>query len=232
MHTEICCNSVLSARNAKSGGAYRIELCQALGEGGTTPSAAAIEYCVEKLNLQTRVLVRPRGGNFVYDSEDMHLILRDIELAHKLGAHAVVVGFLTKDGDIDMEKTREAVKAAEGMSVTFHRAFDECRNPEKALEQIIECGCSKILTSGCAPTAWEGRSMIKKLVAQAGRRIGIIGAAGITVDNVHQLVLETGLYEVHASLKHTVDGLTCTDIDQVRDFMNITDEFPNYPPFK
>ena len=89
MHVEICCNSVLSARNAKLGGAYRIELCQALGEGGTTPSAAAIRYCVQELNLQTRVLIRPRGGNFVYDKEDFKIILDDIYHAYKLGAHAV-----------------------------------------------------------------------------------------------------------------------------------------------
>ena len=230
MHVEICCNSIISARNAKAGGANRIELCQALGEGGTTPSAAAIEYCVKELNLQTRVLIRPRGGNFVYDNDEMRVILRDIELAKRLGAHAVVVGFLTADGDIDTKNTRRAVEAADGMGITFHRAFDECRNPKEALEQIIDCGCHKLLTSGCKATAWEGREMLKKLLSQAGRRIGIIGASGITVDNVHQLVLETGLYEVHASLKHTVDGLTCTAIDQVREFMNITDDFPNYPP--
>ena len=230
MHVEICCNSILSARNAKAGGANRIELCQALGEGGTTPSAAAIEYCVKELNLQTRVLIRPRGGNFVYDNDEMRVILRDIELAKRLGAHAVVVGFLTAEGDIDTENTRRAVEAADGMGITFHRAFDECRNPKEALEQIIDCGCHKLLTSGCKATAWEGREMLKKLLSQAGRRIGIIGAAGIRVDNVRQLVLETGLYEVHASLKHTVDGLTCTAIDQVREFMNITDDFPNYPP--
>ena len=140
MHVEICCNSILSARNAKAGGAYRIELCQALGEGGTTPSAAAIEYCVKELNLQTRVLIRPRGGNFVYDNDEMRVILRDIELAKRLGAHAVVVGFLTAEGDIDTENTRRAVEAADGMGITFHRAFDECRNPKEALEQIIAPG--------------------------------------------------------------------------------------------
>ena len=231
MFVEICCNSILSAINAKRGGAYRIELCQALGEGGTTPSAAAIEYCVKELNLQTRVLIRPRGGNFVYDDAEMKVVLRDIELANKFGAHAVVIGFLTPDGDIDTNKTRQAVEAAEGMGITFHRAFDECRNPAEALEQIIDCGCQKLLTSGCAPSAIQGKEMLKKLLKQADRRIGIIGAAGITANNVHQLVWDTGLYEVHASLKHTVGDLTCTDIDQVREFMNITDDFPNYPSF-
>lgn len=222
VQVEICCNSVLSARNAKSGGAYRIELCQALGEGGTTPSAAAIEYCVKELNLHTRVLIRPRGGNFCYDNEEMRVILRDIELAHRLCADAVVVGFLTPDGDIDTAKTKEAVKAAEGMGVTFHRAFDECRNPGDALERIIDCGCQKLLTSGCMPTAIEGAATLKQLVRQANRRIDIIGASGITTSNVESLIMDTGLYEVHASLKHTVNGLTCTDTGQVKELLRIT----------
>ena len=215
MQVEICCNSILSARNAKMGGAYRIELCQALGEGGTTPSAAAIEYCVKELNLQTRVLIRPRGGNFVYDDYEMRVILRDIELANKFGAHAVVVGFLTPDGDIDIEKTRMAVEAAEGMSVTFHRAFDECRNPKEALEQIIDCGCHKLLTSGCKPTAMEGVATIKRLVDQSSGRIDIIAASGIVATNAAEIVALTGVNEIHGSFKKTVDGISITDTKQV-----------------
>lgn len=216
MQVEICCNSVLSACHAKAGGAYRIELCQALGEGGTTPSAAAIEYCVKELNLQTRVLIRPRGGNYCYDKEEMHVILRDIELAKRFGAHAVVVGFLTPDGDIDTKKTRQAVEAAEGMGVTFHRAFDECRNPHNALEQIIDCGCHKLLTSGCQPTAMEGIGTLRQLVDQSRGRIGIIAASGIVPENVLQIIESTGVPEVHGSCKKTVDGFSVTDTDQVR----------------
>lgn len=216
MQVEICCNSILSARHAKAGGAYRIELCQALGEGGTTPSAAAIEYCVKELNLQTRVLIRPRGGNFCYDKEEMHVILRDIELARQLGAHAVVVGFLTPDGDIDTKKTRQAVAAAEDMGVTFHRAFDECRNPHDALEQIIDCGCHKLLTSGCQPTAMEGIGTLRQLVDQSRGRIGIIAASGIVPDNVLQIIESTGVSEVHGSCKKTMEGVSVTDTDQVR----------------
>ena len=216
MHVEICCNSVLSARNAKQGGAYRIELCQALGEGGTTPSAAAIEYCVKELNLQTRVLIRPRGGNFVYNDDEMRVILRDIELAHKLGAHAVVIGFLTPDGDIDVVKTRMAVDAAEDMGITFHRAFDECRNPEEALEQIIDCGCHKLLTSGCKPTALEGAATIKQLVNQSAGRIDIIAASGIVATNAAEIVVLTEVNEIHGSFKKTVDGISVTDAEQVR----------------
>lgn len=225
MHVEICCNSILSACNAKRGGAYRIELCQALGEGGTTPSAAAIEYCVKELNLQTRVLIRPRGGNFVYDDDEMKVILRDIELANKLGAHAVVIGFLTPEGDIDVVKTRMAVDAADGMGITFHRAFDECRNPEEALEQIIDCGCHKLLTSGCKPTAWEGAETIKQLVDQSTGRIDIIAASGIIATNAAKIVALTGVNEIHGSFKKTVDGISVTDTEQVRQLfenMNLT----------
>ena len=213
---EICCNSIHSARNAKAGGAYRIELCQALGEGGTTPSAAAIEYCSIDLNLHTRVLIRPRGGNYCYDLSDTLLTMRDIEFAHKLGAIAVVIGFLTKEGDIDVEKTKMAVRAAEGMNVTFHRAFDVCRNPHDALEQIIDCGCNKLLTSGCKPTAMEGCDTLKKLVEQANNRIGIIAASGIVPENVRQIIEKSGVREVHGSCKTICDGETCTDPEQVK----------------
>lgn len=213
---EICCNSVLSAINARAGGAYRIELCQALGEGGTTPSAAAIECCSNEMNLHTRVLIRPRGGNFCYDKHDTILIMRDIELAHKLGAFAVVVGFLTAEGDIDIAKTREAVRTAAGMGVTFHRAFDECRNPHDALEQIIDCGCQKLLTSGCAPTAMEGIPMLRKLTEQSNDRIGIIAASGIVPANVRHIIESTGVREVHGSCKHIVDGMSVTDPKQVK----------------
>lgn len=207
---------MLSARNAKMGGAYRIELCQALGEGGTTPSAAAIECCSNEMKLHSRILIRPRGGNFCYDKHDTLLIMRDIELAHKLGAFAVVVGFLTSDGSIDLAKTKEAVRTAAGISVTFHRAFDECRNPHDSLEQIIDCGCHKLLTSGCAPTAEQGIPVLRKLVEQADDRIGIIAAAGIVPSNVRKIIEETGVREVHASCKQTVDGMCVTDAKQVK----------------
>ena len=222
MQVEICCNSILSACNAKEGGAYRIELCQALGEGGTTPSAAAIEYCVNELNLHTRVLIRPRGGNFVYNDAEMRVILRDIELAKKLGAHAVVIGFLTPEGDIDVVKTRMAVDAANGMGITFHRAFDECSNPEEALEQIIDCGCHKLLTSGCKPTAWEGREMLQKIVRQSAGRIDIIAASGIVPENASQIIETTGVNEIHGSCKKTINGLSTTDVKEVKELLEIT----------
>lgn len=220
MQIEICCNSITSALNAHKGGARRIELCQALGEGGTTPSAAAIEYCSRELGMETRVLVRPRAGNFVYNKEEMQVLLRDIELAHQHGAHAVVVGFLTPEGDIDLERTREAVKAAQDMEVTFHRAFDECRNPQEALEQIIDCGCHQLLTSGCQPTAWEGREELKKLVKQANGRIRIIAASGVVPANGRDIALATGVDALHGSCKCNLGGVTVTDPLQVKQLID------------
>ena len=224
LQVEICCNSITSAVNAKRGGAYRIELCQALGEGGTTPSAAAIEYCVHELNLQTRVLIRPRGGNYVYNDAEMTTILGDIKYAKQLGAHAVVVGFLTENGDIDVAKTRQAVEIAEGLQVTFHRAFDECRNPFEALEQIIDCGCHQLLTSCCKPTAWEGKECLKQLFEQARGRIKIIAASGVVPGNAADIVDYAGVDAVHGSCKCTRDGATVTDPNQVHqlfDTLNI-----------
>lgn len=214
IQVEICCNSVRSAANALSGGAQRVELCQDLGGGGTTPSAAAIEYCVQH-GLRTHVLIRPNTGNFCYNDDEFCVILRDIEYAKELGAHAVVVGFLTLNGDIDVQRTREAVQAAAPMEVTFHRAFDECRHPLQALEQIIGCGCHRLLTSGCQPSASKGVSMLSQLVVRAGGRIGIIAAAGIVPSNVAEIIQATGVREVHGSCKTTIDGLMVTDPVQV-----------------
>lgn len=216
MQIEICCNSITSAIEAKRGGARRVELCQDLAGGGTTPSAAAIEYCAKELALETRVLIRPHTGDFVYSKEEYDIILRDIVWAKQLDAHAVVVGFLTADGDIDVERTREAVQVATPMEVTFHRAFDECRNPEAALETLVACGCHKLLTSGCAPSAWEGRDRLRQLVTQSFGRIAIIAAAGVVAANARQIVDYTGVTEIHGSCKRVVDGVVTTDGDEVR----------------
>ncbi len=216
MQVEICVNSVESAVKAKAAGATRVELCQNLNEGGTTPSMGAIEYCVHRLELRTYVLVRPRPGNFVYSDAETAVLLRDIELCALEGADAVVVGFLTADGDIDVERTRCAVEAAGTMSVTFHRAFDDCRDWRQGLEDVIACGCNRILTSGQAATAFEGRKTLAEMVKQAADRITILAGCGVTPDNVTQLIKETDVQEVHGSCRHTFGDLTETDPDTVR----------------
>lgn len=221
MNVEICANSVASARNAKAGGATRIELCTHLEVGGLTPAPDEIEYCVHELGLRTHVLVRPRAGDFCYSDKEYALILQQVEMCRRAEAHAVVVGFLTPDGRIDEERTRQAVRLAAPMEVTFHRAFDEIRQaPQEALEAIIRCGCHRLLTSGCAPSAEEGIPVIRTLVQQARGRILIMAGAGVTPRNAPRILRETHVPEIHGSCKHTLpDGTTETDATIVKELL-------------
>lgn len=222
MEVEICCNSHISAANAKAGGATRIELCRDLEVGGLTPICKDIVHCKLVLGLRVHVLVRPRGGDFCYNEEELDMIRREIDVCQQNGADAVVMGFLTREGKIDEALTREMVCRARGMEVTFHRAFDEIRqNPQEALEAVIRCGCHRLLTSGCQSSAWEGRGVIKDLVRQAQGRIKILAGAGITPENVHDIISYTGVTEVHGSCKHTLcDGTIETDAEIVRALIN------------
>lgn len=213
MIVEICANSRQSAANAVAGGARRIELCRQLELGGTTPTEEDIRYCVHELKLRTHVLVRPRAGDFVYTDAEFEQICREVEMCRQCGAHAVVVGFLTPDGMIDEERTRHVAQLAAPMEVTFHRAFDEMRqDPLEALEAVIRCGCHRLLTSGCQPSAEEGIPILRQLVRQASGRITILAGAGVTPANAARIVHETGVTEIHGSCKHTLpDGTTETD---------------------
>ena len=214
MIVEICANSVQSAINAEKGGADRIELCQNLNEGGTTPSYAAIKYCVEKLSLKTMVLVRPRPGDFCYNEAEYEAIKEDVLMCKNLGAHGVVVGFLDKNLDIDTRRTAEIVKLARPMEVTFHRAFDRCRDWHTALEQIIECGCDRILTSGQRKTAPEGIDNLREIQRLAAGRIKILAGSGVNSQNVADLIHATGVGEVHSSCKHTIENMHKTNIEE------------------
>jgi len=220
MEIEICCGSIQSAANAKAGGAVRIELCQGLVEGGTTPSPATIDYAVKELGLQVFVLVRPRGGDFCYNELEIKTMEEDVAFCKKAGATGIVVGFLHPDGSIDTELTRRFVELSAPLPVTFHRAFDECADPLNALEQIIDCGCARILTSGCKPTAMEGAEMLQKLVKQADGRIKILAGSGVTPENAAALREKTGVEEIHGSCKITrPDGAWETDKQQVRELL-------------
>lgn len=214
---EICCGSIQSAANAKAGGAVRVELCQGLVEGGTTPSPATIRCAVEELGLQVFVLVRPRGGDFCYNSLEIKTMEEDVRFCKEVGAAGVVVGFLHPDGRIDTELTRHFVRLAAPLPVTFHRAFDECADPSQALEEIVDCGCARILTSGCKPTAMEGAEMLQQLVEQADGRIVILAGSGVTPENALALREKTGAPEIHGSCKKTRrDGALETDAESVR----------------
>ena len=169
---EVCANSVESCIAAQAGGANRVELCAGIPEGGTTPSYGDIVIAREVLqNTRLHVIIRPRSGDFLYSPIEQRIMLKDIDNARRLGADGIVLGCLTADGEVDIPLMKQFMEAAQDISVTFHRAFDVCRNPQKALEDIISLGCDRILTSGQQPTAEAGIPLLKELQLQAAGRI-------------------------------------------------------------
>lgn len=197
---EVCCGDLQSVRAAIEGGAHRVELCEALELDGLTPSEAMMESAMG-MGIPVQVLIRVREGDFVYNKDEICKMRNDIRLARKLGAAGVVIGALMPDGSIDEEAIRCMMDEAEGLSVTFHRAFDVCRKPEEALEKIISLGCHRLLTSGQATTAELGIPMLKKLVEQADGRIIIMPGAGVNPQNASRILKETGALEIHGSLR-------------------------------
>ena len=201
---EICAGSVESAIAARDGGAKRIELCAALEVGGVTPSAGVIAEARKVDGLVLNVIIRPRGGDFLYNEHEVACMEEDIRTCNKLGANGVVIGALTAEGDIDTAICRRLIAAADGMSITFHRAFDMCRDAKKALEELIALGCHRVLTSGQAPTAVAGMTMLKELNEQAAGRIIIMPGCGVTSANAREIIKTTGVTEIHASARKSV----------------------------
>lgn len=202
MNLEICVDSIASAIIAKQAGAHRLELCSSLIEGGITPSYSLIKF-VRRLDIKLNVLIRPRGGDFLYTDAEFELMKEDIHICGKLKCDGVVIGILHADGTIDKKRTSELIEIARNynMSVTFHRAFDRSNDLFHALEDIIGLHCDRILTSGGYNTAIEGTEVISKLIKQAGSRIIIMPGAGITPDNIKKLKEETGFLEVHGTFR-------------------------------
>ncbi|MGM9804272.1 MAG: copper homeostasis protein CutC [Muribaculaceae bacterium] len=200
---EVCAGDIESALAAQRGGATRIELCSALSEGGVTPSAGLAAEAAQ-LGLTVHALIRVRGGDFLYTDAEVNTMVSDIRMFKQLGIDGVVIGALTADGDIDMDACRRMADAAQGINITFHRAFDRCRDPQKALEQIISLGCNRLLTSGQAPTAQQGIATIADLVKQANGRIAIMPGCGVNAQNVAQILTATGATEIHASASATI----------------------------
>lgn len=199
---EICANSVESCVEAQRGGADRVELCAGMPEGGTTPSYGDIVMARKLLDTtKLHVIIRPRGGDFLYSDLEKEIMLEDVRMVRRLGVDGVVFGALTAEGDVDMEFMRQLMKEAEGMSVTFHRAFDVCRDPREALEQIIELGCERILTSGQMPKAEEGVELLGELVERAGKRIVIMPGCGVNASNIAHIAEATGAREFHFSAR-------------------------------
>lgn len=214
MELEICCGDLISVYNVRKGGGSRIELCSALPEGGVTPSPGLISMAADSGLKKINVLIRPREGDFLYSEEEIQLMCKDIALALNAGATGIVTGALTPQGDVDtdvMERFMKVVKEFKDMNkkditVTFHRAFDVSRDPLKSLEDIISLGCDSILTSGMAPCASAGVSVLRQLVEKAQGRIEIIAGAGINVANVKEIIRETGVNAVHCSLRKKMES--------------------------
>ena len=201
---EICAGSVASAIAARDGGAQRIELCAALEVGGVTPSAGLIAEARKVEGLVLNVIIRPRGGDFLYDNHEIACMEEDISTCRRIGVDGVVIGALTAEGDIDTATCKRLINAADGMSITFHRAFDMCRNPQKALEELIALGCHRVLTSGQAPTAEAGTALLGELVEQADGRIIIMPGCGVNSNNAARILQATGANEIHASARKSV----------------------------
>lgn len=203
---EICANSVASCRAAQEGGADRVELCAGIPEGGTTPSYGMIKSARESITIGLNVIIRPRGGDFLYSEEEIREMVYDIRTAKALGADGLVFGCLKADGAVDMDAMKILMEAAGDIPVTFHRAFDHCSDPFKSLEDIIALGCRRILTSGCKPTALEGTEMLAELVRKAGDRIIIMPGCGIREDNIAEIARLSGAGEFHFSAREPVES--------------------------
>ena len=214
---EVCCGNLESVDAAVAGGARRIELCADLELDGLTPPMAWLRTVRERYpDLTIQVLIRPRDGDFVYTPEDAELMAWQIDAALTFGADGIVIGCLTPDGEIDVPLMEALINVVSGRaSITFHRAFDRCRHPFKALEQLIGLGCDRILTSGQEATAEEGCDRLRRLRRRARGRIILLPGGGVTPENAPRILALTGCTEIHASASETIDGKKVTSSEKV-----------------
>lgn len=190
--------TVGAARAAEHAGARRLELCVRLEDGGVTPPAGLVTAVLERVSIPVFVMIRPRAGDFVYSEAEMSEAVQQAIAARQRGAHGLVLGVLHADGRIDVDRTRRLVERAEGLPVTFHRAFDAVPDQHAALEDAIAAGAARVLTSGAAPTAFDGADRLAALVQQGGARITVLAGGGIRAHNAQAIVARSGVREVHA----------------------------------
>ncbi len=203
---EVIAFNLESCNVANIAGAHRIELCDNPGEGGTTPSYGMIKAARAKVDIELFPIIRPRGGDFLYSDDEFDIMKEDVLQCKKIGCDGVVIGLLNEDGTVDKNRTSQLVKLAYPMSVTFHRAFDRTNNPFTALEDIINCGCERILTSGQRPTAWEGIDLISELIKKAANDIIIMPGSGLRSENIISIANASGATEFHSSARNSSES--------------------------
>ncbi|MGC6360372.1 copper homeostasis protein CutC [Bisgaard Taxon 45] len=201
MKIEVCIDNIESVFIAQHAGADRLELCGCLSVGGVTPLYSLIKSAVNLAQIPCYVMIRPRAGDFLFNTHEVKMMIDDIHLAKQLGAQGIVIGALTQHAEIDLSVCERLIQAAEGLGVTFHRAFDLCRDPITSLTQLIQLGCERVLTSGQKANAIAGQPLIKQLVELASNRITIMAGAGINAENAAWLAENTGVSELHLSGK-------------------------------
>ena len=204
---EIATSDFNTTKSAVAGGADRIELCANLAEGGTTPPYSQIKKCRETFDVLLYPIIRPRGGDFLYNKDEFEMMRNDIKLCKELGCDGVVIGLLNIDGSIDSTRTAELIELAYPMGVTFHRAFDRCKDPFTALEELIEIGCERILSSGQMPCVVDGVDLVAALNKKADERIIIMPGSGVRKENIKMLAEKTGCVEFHSSLRGKAKSL-------------------------
>ncbi len=203
---EIAVFNIQSAIMATKAGASRLELCENPADGGTTQSYGTLKTVREKINIPVFPIIRPRGGDFLYSDEEFEVMKKDVVLCKQLGFEGAVIGLLNANGTIDKKRTTALVELAYPLEITFHRAFDRALNPLQALEDLMLCGCQRILTSGQVPNAFDGRELIKQLIEQADERIIIMPGSGVRSNNISALAAYTGARELHSSARETVSS--------------------------
>ena len=198
---EIAAGSLGSALAAQAGGADRVELCADLDHGGTTQSYGTLAIARDRVRIPLYALIRPRAGDFCYDTAEIEAMRHDVETCVSLGYDGVVIGALDADGDVDEGACRTLIDAAGSLGVTFHRAFDVARDRHRALETIIALGCERVLTSGGAATALDGADEIATIVRRGGDRIRVMAGSGITPANIAEVARRSGAHEFHGSAR-------------------------------
>ncbi len=204
MLLEIAVFNIASALQAAGANADRLELCENPADGGTTPSAGFLKLISQQVTIPVFPIIRPRGGDFFYSKTELAVMEQDILLCKSLGFPGIVTGALKQNGEVDFKNIYRLVEIAYPMEVTFHRAFDRAIRPLEALEQIIDCGCNRILTSGQQPDALSGKELIKELVLKADERLIILPGSGVRKENIRELIDYTGVTEVHSSARQAI----------------------------